>query len=345
MLALARKETAMKLPSVELPAPEQITVDPQLTLALAQASLAAYADYERKPVVPPPNYKMVARWTGWDDLFFDFGYEERFGVLFQCKIPGQTKTFIFAFRGTDSDMDAFEDPWFEPAPFSPYSGQVSPMPYVASGFNGIYTGIGGTMTKSMQQQVFSLLALYQPQTVYITGHSLGGALSQLFTLDMAVSTPNLWARNMNFSSPMVGTANWKIVYESQPAQKNPATRTVRVYNYWDYVPSLPSSWLYYTTVGLSFRTSFYVIDAWYPHLLSRHSILNLQIVLQNAVWLNPQVWVGTFKDAVEPALYMQSTVPPGGPDVRWIDKMNELQKFEQNILEGGKVQNAPQLSE
>jgi triacylglycerol lipase len=327
----------MKMPSVELPAPEQVTIDPQLTLALAQACVAAYADYDRKPVVPPPNYRMVARWTGWDEVAFDFGYVERFGVLFQCTIPGQTKTFIFAFRGTDSDMDAFEDPWFEPAPFSPYSGQVSPTPYVSTGFNGIYTGKGGGMTQSMQQQVFSLLAQIQPQTVYITGHSLGGALSQLFTLDMAVSTPSLWAKNMNFASPMVGTANWQTVYESRPAQKNPVTRTVRVYNYWDYVPSLPSTWLYYTDVGVGFRTSFYVIDAWYPHLLSRHSILNLQTVLQHAVWLNPQVWVGTFVDAADPSLRMQSTVPPSGPDVRWIDKMNELGKFEQSILEGGKA--------
>jgi hypothetical protein len=338
MLQLARKETAMKLPSVELPAPEQITVDPQLTLALAQASVAAYADYERQPVVPPTNYKMVARWTGWDDILFDFGYVERFGVLFQCMIPGQTQTFIFAFRGTDSDMDTFEDAWFETTAFTPYSGPVSPTPYVSSGFYGIYTGIGGGMTQSMQQQVFSLLARFQPQTVYITGHSLGGALSQLFTLDMAVSTPKLWAKNMNFASPMVGTANWKTAYEAQPAQQNPATKTVRVYNFWDYVPALPCTWVGYAHVGLGFRTSFYVLDAWALYLLQRHSILNLQIVLQNVVWRNPQVWVGTFQDAVTKSLTMQSTVPPSGPDVCWIAKMKELEEFEQSILEGGPVQ-------
>ena len=123
-----------------MPAPEQITVDPQLTLALAQASVAAYADYERKPVVPPPNYRMVARWTGWDDILFDFGYVERFGVLFQCTIPGQTQTFIFAFRGTDSDMDTLKTCGSRPQHSRRTRASFSPTPYV-SGFYGIYTAL------------------------------------------------------------------------------------------------------------------------------------------------------------------------------------------------------------
>ena len=32
---------------------------------------------------------------------------------------------------------------------------------------------------------------------------------------------------------------------------------------------------------------------------------------------------------------MASTVPPSAADVPWIDKLNELDKFSQNILEGG----------
>jgi len=58
------------------------------------------------------------------------------------------------------------------------------------------------------------------------------------------------------------------------------------------------------------------------------------------VWLNPQIWVGTFIDASGSGLPMASTVPPSAADVPWIDKLNELNKFEQNILEGGKVTDA-----
>lgn len=309
----------------------QVAIDPRLTLALAQASVAAYADFERQPVVPPPNYRLMGRWTGWDPSIFG-GVEERFGLVFQSTLPGQWKTFIFAFRGTDSDMDAYEDPFFETVRFTPYSGKVSPTPYVSSGFYGIYDSLGGTMKQSMRQQLFSLVAQHQPRKVYLTGHSLGSALSQLFALDLAVSSPTVWAANLNFASPMVGTKDWHTAYEAQAAQQDPARRTVRVYNYWDYVPSLPPSEFGYLHVGAGFRTAFYVQGEWYPHELARHSVLNLQTVLENAVWQTPQVWVGTFQDATDPGRLMQSNAPPAGADAPWADRLREYQLFEASRL-------------
>jgi hypothetical protein len=150
---------------------------------------------------------------------------------------------------------------------------------------------------------------------------------------MAVSTPNIRAANLNFASPMVGTGNWQIAYESQPAQKDPATRTVRVYNYNDWVPSLPPSEFGYSNVGRGFRTSFYVLNTWLPHFLDKHALLNLQTVLQNAVIRNPQVWIGRFQDSVNPSLTMQSDAPPVGADVCWIEKIREFQQFEQSLRE------------
>jgi hypothetical protein len=327
--------TPTQLPGSEISgagAAAQARVDPSLTLALAQASLAAYSAYEKTKVVPPDNYRLMASWTGWDGSIFG-GSEELFGLLFQSTLPGAWKTFIFAFRGTDSDMDAYEDAFFDTTAFSPYKGSVSPTPWVSSGFYDIYDLIGGSMKQSMRQQLFALLAQHQPRRMYVTGHSLGGALSQLFTLDVAVSAPELWAANMNFASPMVGTADWKTAYESQPAQKDPARRSIRVFNYWDYAPSVPPSALNYTHVGAPFRTAFYVKDAWYPYLLARHSILNLQTVLRNAVWFDPQAWAGTFQDRstdLNPPL-MQSDFPPAGAEVAWADRMAEYMEFERSL--------------
>jgi hypothetical protein len=325
----------MKMPAVQLSPTTQKYLDPDLTLALVQASVAAYYDFERKPYVSPRDYRPVARWTGWDG-FFGFGAVERYGLVFQSRLD--PTTFIFAFRGTDSDWDVLEDLFINTTSFSPYQGTVTPTPSVASGFYSIYNDRGASMLLSMRQQLFAFLDQFQPQKVYITGHSLGAALSQLFTLDVAVSRPQLWAANINFSSPMVGLSDWQTAYESQPAQKNPETVTVRVYNYWDVVPSmpdLPPPFSPYTTVGVGFRTSFYPDSSfWFLYPLASHSVLNLQIVLQNALPLNPQIWVGSFPDqSGDWGGEMESTAPPAAADVRWIEELRELAQFKQTILE------------
>lgn len=298
-------------------------LDPTLTIALAQASEAAYDYYAGNPITPPQNYSQVDGWTGWD-AFLDTGSEEKYGLVFQSQVD--TGTFIFAFRGTDSDLDAWEDVHFLTTDFEPMQGSISPTPQVSSGFYGVYDDKGPGMTQSMRLQLFALLAKYQPTQLYITGHSLGAALSQLFSLDLAVSQPTN-ALNINFASPMVGTDTWQTAYESQIA----ATDSIRVYNYWDYVLSLPPDKFGYRTVGNGFLTAFYVADEWFPHELSRHSIANLTTVLTNALPLTPQQWVGEFQDFVEPTWMMQSMVPPTSAPVRWVERLREHMEFERSL--------------
>ncbi|HEX8109045.1 MAG TPA: lipase family protein [Kofleriaceae bacterium] len=298
----------------------QIPVDPSLTLALAQASVAAYADYEGKPVVPPPGYRFLDRWTGWDSFVLG-GQEERFGVLFRS--IASPPTYIFAFRGTDSDLDIWNDLFAETTTFVPYDSSKTPQPpaYVSAGFYGIYSLTGGSMQRSMQQQVFALLQKYGIDFFYITGHSLGAALSSLFTLDVRLTTPHLRPSNMNFASPMVGTERWAQVYAQQGAP------TRRVFNYYDYAPDLPPL-PYYTHVGTSFQCAFYEYNEWYPHLLNRHRMLNLQTVLNNAVWRTPQIWIGYFPDAVDPSVTMISVPPPVGERPGTVAALREVKRRE-----------------
>jgi triacylglycerol lipase len=301
----------------------QPSIDPALTLALAQASVAAYADYEGKPVVPPNGYRAVDRWTGWDSFPFG-GREERFGVVFRS--IACPSTYIFAFRGTDSDLDIWNDLFAETTPFVPIDSSKTPQPpaYVSAGFFGIYTLTGGSMQRSMQQQLFALLKKYNVGSFYITGHSLGAALSSLFTLDVRLSAPILSPTNMNFASPMVGTARWAQVYAQQGAS------TTRVLNYYDYVPDLPPFPLY-THVGTPFQTAFYEDNEWYPHLLVRHSILNLQVVLSHAVWRNPQIWTGYFADASDPSITMISVTPPAGQRPGIVEALSEVKRRERAL--------------
>ncbi|GAB3347526.1 lipase family protein [Lysobacter tyrosinilyticus] len=301
----------------------QPTLDPTLTLALAVASEAAYDYYSGDPITPPENYTQVDGWTGWDE-FLETGSQEKYGLVFQSQVDAGT--FIFAFRGTDSDLDAWEDVHFLTTDFVPNKGSINPTPRVSSGFYGIYNDVGDGMTQSMQQQLFALIAKYQPTQIYVTGHSLGAALSQLFSLDLAISQP-IASININFASPMVGTDSWQTAY----ANAISASNSVRVYNYWDYVPSLPPDKFGYRTVGNGFLTSFYVKGEWFPHELSRHSIVNLTTVLSHALPLTPQQWTGTFVDYVEPTWTMLSTVPPATAPVRWVEKAREHMEFERSL--------------
>ncbi|MDR6671819.1 lipase family protein [Xanthomonas sp. 1678] len=287
-------------------------LDPQLTLAMAQASIAAYAAYERQPVMAPSDYRLVARWSGWDGDPFG-GSEELFGLLFQS--IHDARICLFAFRGTDSDLDIYEDLDFVTTDFVPSGGTLSPPPRVSAGFYGIYNDRGGGMRASMREQLFALLTHFAPIEVYVTGHSLGGALSQLFSLDLAVSQPRRRMRNINFCSPMVGDASWGRAY----AAAIPAADSTRCYNYWDYAPTVPPSAFGYVAVGQAFRTAHYVRDAWFAHLLSRHSIINMQRVLQHALYLSPQAWSGTFPDYVDSKRLMLSQLPPAAPQPAWTD--------------------------
>lgn len=304
-------------------------IDPVLTIALAQASVAAYSDYDGTKYSPPHNYEFFARFTGWDDWVGEYGAEERFGLIFKyCGPPPTTDHFIVAFRGTDTYSDMFEDAFWGSATFQPYRNSVSPTPDdVSSGFNGIYAGKGGSMSASMQQQIFSLLP-EQPPYVLITGHSLGGALSQLFTLDMRVSFPDVKIRTINFASPRVGGQDWQGACDSAGA----TSKITRVINYYDYVPDFPQAIFdifdNFVSIGAEFQTAFYGQD-WFPlDELPRHRILNLQQVLNNCVWLNPQIWVGTFRDAVDHHYRMTSIAPPDVSKDEMIAKLRELRALE-----------------
>jgi triacylglycerol lipase len=302
-------------------------IDPALTWTLAQASLAAYSDFERIPWTVPDGYTFFARFTGWDDWFLDFGRQERFGLIFRSKTVATR--FIVAFRGTDSDSDALEDAVWEFATFQPYQNSASPTADdVCSGFNGVYSGLGGSMTQTMQQQIFSILLPYQMSEVYITGHSLGGALSQLFTLDMRVSFPYVKIQTINFASPKVGGTDWAAAcYNAGATQK-----ITRVINYWDIVPDFPLSFDIfdkYTSIGAQFQTAF---RGGYLPLdgLPRHRLLNLQVVLKNCLPLNPQIWIGNFPDAVDPSRIMYSTAPPAASKDEMLAKLRELESLERS---------------
>ncbi|MGH2718521.1 MAG: lipase family protein [Actinomycetota bacterium] len=301
-----------------------VVLDPQTTLALAAASLAAYDDW-RTPdrFTPPANYRLAGRFTGWSSLG-----EERFGLVFVGSLRTNNTRYIVAFRGTDSLGDIFDDAEWGKTNFVPYRNSISPDPEVHSGFYAVYSRRPIASGRPMRQQVFELLPPSSTE-VLVTGHSLGAALAQLFVLDYRVSLQRGNVRSINFASPRVGGRNWQLAFDASGA----AAVTVRVINFWDYVPEYPPVSAGYGSVGAEFLTAF--AGPWWStpiDELPRHSLANLNYVLNSCVWLSPQIWVGSFLDKYYGCYDMSSTKPPAAAKDTLVTKIEEWKQAEKSVV-------------
>lgn len=265
-------------------------------LLLVEASVQAYNIMDKKEpsvchlerVTPPKGYDAVECWTGVDAVFHLDETVESYGVVFSSqKSP---YTYIFAFRGTDSIEDLIEDFGADKTKFIPYQSSVS-VPSkvkVESGFFDIYTSTYNKQKLSMQQQLFALIDKYQNSDkpinqLYITGHSLGAGISELFTLDLALSSPKFKVLNYNFASPRVGNDQFVKFYEEQILRKNIPIEMIRVQNIRDKVPCVPLK-----EEGYQHFSSAYLIDfrrddrVDLDFIIDNHSVKNYQAVLNCA---------------------------------------------------------------
>jgi hypothetical protein len=275
--------------------PVTTNIDPAIASLLIDASIESYyaldphapAKCNPRNVTSPTGYDLVGCWTGVDTVFSISNQVECFGVVFRSQAAPYT--YIFSFRGTYSMLDVLEDADFwEQDYFVPFQASPSPEAKVSSGFWSIYnTAVSGT--HSMQKQLFDLLGKYhasaQPiHRLLITGHSLGAALCELFTLDLALSAyRDITYSNYNYASPAVGNPAFAELYDSQPREKDPATQTLRIQNTYDRVPCSPPDIIpgcVYQHVGAAYLIAFYNTDWVTPYaLLYNHQALNYQAVL------------------------------------------------------------------
>ncbi len=292
----------------------QVTLHPYVTTNCALGAIAAYKDFAGKAWNPPPEFKLLQRFSGWNRYLVHTGQEEKFGLILEGK-EEDSKTWLVAFRGTASKANIYQDMWVNTVPFKPHRAR-GPFPdnvAVASGFNSLYTDKGGSMKLSMQEQLFKAMEIGKPSIVYVTGHSLGGALASLFALDVASSRPGgVRVVSTTFASPRVGKSGWQSTYDKK------VDDSFRIANFWDSVPALPpESFVGYKHVGQQFLVSFYVKDARVIHPISRHAMANYLWVVRKAVLATPQVWEGEFPDQTDSEWTMQSTLPPSKEVPAW----------------------------
>ncbi|MFC5649348.1 lipase family protein [Paenibacillus solisilvae] len=143
--------------------------------------------------------------------------EQPFGFVIESD-----RAAILAFRGTSSATDWVTDMIAEQIAFKPVANGGS----THKGFTDIYM--------SARSQLFSLLdKLPASKPLFITGHSLGGALATLAAMDIASNRQHDQVVLYTFGSPRVGDPKFVRTFN----QRVPIS--IRVQNEYDIVPHLP----------------------------------------------------------------------------------------------------------
>lgn len=185
----------------------------QLALFLLDMCRLTYIQYKQDGPFPiPDGFKLVKSFKA-----VSFHSSEWFGFILESE-----DSVVIAFRGTQSDPDWISDAqvYQRAYPYVPKSGLVH------DGFLSIYESC-------RDQIVETYKSIPKHKALYITGHSLGGALATLHALDMTVNAPFSQVVMYNYGSPRVGDTTFKRVYRSK------VRYSIRFVNTYDLVPKLP----------------------------------------------------------------------------------------------------------
>lgn len=271
-------------------------IDKELAVRLGHMSKLAYSvvrtsdgtacHFDTSQIPAGSSYSSCGSWTGVDSFFGHEKETECFGQVFRSNTAPYD--YYFAFRGTKTVFDLFEDLHIGPCAFTPLPGApaIDSSVQVELGFYAVYTQ-SNDQVLPMREQLVALLNKYRQMPggigkIYVTGHSLGASLSTLFTLDLLLAFPDLPFVNYNFASLRVGNAAFVDVFSKLLAKRTDGSAFIRIQNTHDEVPRLPE-WEGYHHLSPAFLVSFKShspLERLDPGIA--HSILNYIAVLECA---------------------------------------------------------------
>ncbi len=201
----------MKKGSLEMAIP--IGFDKSLALFLADCCLQAYNQFSSKGTFSvPAGYTLVDSIVAAPAKSLDF-----YGFIIES-----SDSIVIAFRGSRSNPDWIADAAILHTYF----------PYTRIKL-GIHSGFAAIYNTCRQQIIGVLNAMSSSKQLFITGHSLGGALAVLCSLDAAANTAYTNPIMYNFGSPRVGNSKFVQAYNDI------IDSSVRIVNTNDIVPLLP----------------------------------------------------------------------------------------------------------
>jgi predicted lipase len=185
----------------------------------------------------------------------NIGYVEKNDIFVRIERYGPT-TIIIAFRGTDSYQDWIYNLSRWKSSFLTEDDGIE----VHTGFLNHMKDIYNDVTYEIQRVCANSIHLLQ--TVHITGHSLGGAVSVLYGAKLSQENPGLDIHVTTFGAPRVGNKKFKAW-----VQQAPKLYMNRIHNSWDIVTHLP--YFGYVHVGKSLHIMTTVSKF---RMLKNHSI-------------------------------------------------------------------------
>ncbi|WP_338779937.1 lipase family protein [Metabacillus sp. FJAT-52054] len=134
---------------------------------------------------------------------------------------------VIAFRGTQSDADWIADATIRQAPYL----YIQNAGLVHQGFQSIYS--------TCRDEIFQAYhSLAKEKNLFITGHSLGGALAVLHAADAAANSGFRSIVMYNYGAPRVGDGQFASLYDKL------VPNSIRFVNTADLVPKLPPIFVY-----------------------------------------------------------------------------------------------------
>lgn len=146
----------------------------------------------------------------------------------------RARTLAISFRGTRTPGEWLKDLDFAAAPYTPVRnwGQVH------QGFQLVYLA----MQASVEDLVTS--AIGDSTNIWITGHSLGGAVAALAAPDVAINMSKIVPSLHTYAGPRSGQPSFADKFDKL------VKTCFRVVNRWDIVPQLPPAVAQYRHVGV-----------------------------------------------------------------------------------------------
>ena len=174
-------------------------------------------------------------------------------------VSDSNKRISVVFRGSESKSDWYYD-------LSLFKVQLHDDVYVHGGFHKQLHN--ENMYENINNELMNALTECPDYEIYVTGHSLGGALATLYGYELSkVISNNVTV--VSFASPRVGNTPFRREYDASPNLMH-----YRITHNRDMVTSAPSINYYHTGVAVALKETtysvYYTYDySWYKYSLFR----------------------------------------------------------------------------